>query len=56
MMAKEAGYGANQAITKGQLPKGFVQAFDNLAMATATDKTTFKSLSQRINSLQEELS
>lgn len=56
MLAKEAGFGANQATINGGIPQGFAEAFDNLAMAAATDKTTFESLTNTIKALQQELS
>mmetsp|Transcript_12326 Transcript_12326/g.25252 ORF Transcript_12326/g.25252 Transcript_12326/m.25252 type:complete len:236 (+) Transcript_12326:655-1362(+) len=55
MMAKEAGFGANSA-TAGDLSQGLAEAFDNLAMAAATNKTAFESLTTTTKTLQEELS
>mmetsp|Transcript_27146 Transcript_27146/g.55840 ORF Transcript_27146/g.55840 Transcript_27146/m.55840 type:complete len:103 (+) Transcript_27146:318-626(+) len=55
MTTKEAGIGANSA-TAGALPQGLAKAFDNFAMAAATNKTAFKSLTSTIKALQDELS
>jgi uncharacterized coiled-coil protein SlyX len=57
MTARQAGFGANAATTgTGGLPAELSEAFDNLAMAAATDKSTVDALTQQLAAMQAEVS
>ena len=56
MTARQAGFGANADTTGTGLPAELSAAFDSLAMAAATDKSTVDTLTQQLASMQAEVS
>jgi uncharacterized coiled-coil protein SlyX len=53
MTARQAGFSANAATTG--LPPELSEAFNNLAMAAATDKSTVDALTQQLAAMQAEV-
>ena len=55
MTARQAGFGANAATTGTGLSAELSAAFDSLAMAAATDKSTVYALTQQLAHMQVEV-